>query len=220
MTAGEMSWLSVPSAFFRATVKQEFRSWIVHDEITLAPLVGEGLEEHEHHHARDRNVEPDGKRPPRDSAVHREPACQREKKSYQHHGQRDDGKEDVAGQDGKVQRAHRAVAWENRIAVQSVVHDIADEKYGREGEGQQHAQAVSFPVSMLDEIKSQAKRHRAQSVQQRVEGRQEHPAPGEIRRSAVHVQQPQQKRYRKTAHDDDRADRRTRIAFRLFHSVN
>jgi hypothetical protein len=52
--------------------------------------------------------------------------------------------------------------------------------------------AMRLPVVMFDEIQSHAERHRAQSVQKRVEGRQKHPAPGEISRSMMHVQQPQQ----------------------------
>ena len=55
------------------------------------------LEEHENHHAGDRNVEPNGERQARDSAVHREPARQREKQRREHHRQRDDGKDYVAG---------------------------------------------------------------------------------------------------------------------------
>jgi hypothetical protein len=45
---------------------------------------------------------------------------------------------------------------------------------------------------VFSEIQSHAERNRAQSVQKRVEGRQKHPAPGEISRSMMHVQQPQQ----------------------------
>jgi len=60
---------------------------------------------------------------------------------------------------------------------------LADEKSGREREGQQHARAMRFPVVMFDEIQSHAERNRAQSVQKRVEGRQKHPAPGEVSRS-------------------------------------
>jgi hypothetical protein len=42
------------------------------------------------------------------------------------------------------------VAGKNRVAVQCVVHDVADEKNGREREGQQHARAMRFPVVMFD----------------------------------------------------------------------
>ncbi len=84
------------------------------------------------------------------------------------------------------------MAGENRVAVQRVVHDVADEKNGREREGQQHARAMRFPVVIFDEIQSHAERNRARSVQKRVEGRQEHPAPGEISQIMMHVQQPQQ----------------------------
>jgi hypothetical protein len=42
-------------------------------------LVRIRLEEHENHHAGDRNVEPNGERKARDSAVHLKPAGQREK---------------------------------------------------------------------------------------------------------------------------------------------
>ena len=60
-------------------------------------LVRVRLEEHENHHAGDRNIEPDGERPPRDSAVHGEPARQGEKERREHHRQRDYGKDYVAG---------------------------------------------------------------------------------------------------------------------------
>ncbi len=60
-------------------------------------LVGIRLEEHENHHAGDRNVEPNGERQACDSAVHFEPARQREKERGEHHRQRDDGKDYVAG---------------------------------------------------------------------------------------------------------------------------
>jgi len=84
------------------------------------------------------------------------------------------------------------MAGKNRVAVQRVVHNVADEKDGRERESQQHAPAMRFPAVMFDEIQSHAERNRAQSVQKRVKGRQKHPAPGEISRSTMDVQQPQQ----------------------------
>jgi hypothetical protein len=140
--------------------------------ISVAPrLVDVRLEEHEDHHAGDRNVEPDGERPACDSAVHREAARQREEECRQHYRQRDDGKDDVAGQNGKVQRPHRAVTGKYRVPVQRMVHDVADQKNGGEREGQQHARAMCFLVAMLDEIQSDAQRNRTQPVQHRVECR-------------------------------------------------
>jgi hypothetical protein len=76
--------------------------------------------------------------------------------------------------------------------MQRVVHDVADEKDGREREGQQHARAMRFLVAMFDEVQSHAQRNRAQSVQKGVKRRQKHPAPGEVSRSTMHVQEPQQ----------------------------
>src|SRR5229473_7484504 len=64
---------------------------------SIPDLVRIRLEEHENHHAGDRNVEPNGERQACDSAVHREPARQREKECREHHRQRDDGKDYVAG---------------------------------------------------------------------------------------------------------------------------
>ena len=84
------------------------------------------------------------------------------------------------------------MAGKNRVAVQRVVHNVADEKDGREREGQQHARAMRFPAVMFDEIQSHAERNRAQSVQKRVKGWQKHPTPCEISRSMMDVQQPQQ----------------------------
>jgi len=81
-----------------------------------------------------------------------EAAGQRKEESDEHHGQSDDGEDDVAGQDGKIQRAHRAMAGEDRISVQRVVDDVADQKCGREDESQQHAGAMGVAVAVLNEI--------------------------------------------------------------------
>ena len=54
-------------------------------------------QEHEHYNSSDRNVEPYGVRPACNSAVHREPARQREKERGENHGQGDDRKNYVAG---------------------------------------------------------------------------------------------------------------------------
>src|SRR5258707_5413227 len=48
---------------------------------SILGLVRKRLEEHENYHAGDRDVEPDGEGQACDSAVHREPARQREKES-------------------------------------------------------------------------------------------------------------------------------------------
>src|SRR5712691_5637833 len=63
---------------------------------SIPGLVRIRLEEHENHHAGDRNVEPNGERQACDAAVDREPARQREKERREHHRQRDDGKDYVA----------------------------------------------------------------------------------------------------------------------------
>ena len=73
------------------------RSAIPGAEWRLAKLVRIRFEEQENHHPGDRNIEPNGERPACDSAVHREPPGQREKERCQHHGQRDDGENYVAG---------------------------------------------------------------------------------------------------------------------------
>ena len=65
--------------------------------VSTRGLIRVGPEEDEYHHAGDRNVEPDGEGKACDSAVHREPARQREKERREHHWQRDDGKDYVAG---------------------------------------------------------------------------------------------------------------------------
>jgi len=59
------------------------------------------------------------------------------------------------------------MAGKNRVAVQRVVHNVADEKDGREREGQQHARAMGVLVTMFDEIQP----HRAQSRTIRSEAR-------------------------------------------------
>jgi hypothetical protein len=79
------------------------------------------------------------------------------------------------------------VAWKNRVPVHCVVHNVADEKNGRECEGQKHARTMRFPVVMFDEIESHAEYNCAQSIQKRVEGWQKHPATCEISGSMMHV---------------------------------
>src|SRR6202140_1277171 len=111
-------WLQTPrkrpacSARMRRTITPDGRI------VNTGKSVGGGLvrvrpEEHENHTTGDRNVEPDGERKAGDPSVHREPARQREKESREHHRQRDNGKDYVAGANGKVKRAHRAVAGKN-----------------------------------------------------------------------------------------------------------
>ena len=73
-----------------------------------------------------------------------------------------------------------------------MVDDVADEKSEREREGQQHARAMRFPIVMLDEIQAGAERNSAQSVQKRIEGRQEHPSADEISGRMMDVEQPEQ----------------------------
>src|SRR5260370_26690757 len=64
-------------------------------------LVGVGLEQDEDGDAGDGDVEPNGESEARDAAVHGEAAREREKERGDQHGQRDDRKDDVAGQNRK-----------------------------------------------------------------------------------------------------------------------
>src|SRR5579864_6261628 len=107
---------------------------------------------------------------------------------------------------------------ENRVAMQRVVHDVADKKSGREDEGQQHARAMRFAVVMFDEIQPHAESKRTQSVENRVEGRQKHPAPSEIGGGMMNVEQPQEKGHGEAADDDDRSNHGARINLSLFHA--
>ena len=75
--------------------------------------------EHENHHDGDRNVEPNGVRQLPFGSASRT-GSQREKERREHHRQRDDGRDYMAGQNGKVQCAHWAVTAKNRVAVQCV----------------------------------------------------------------------------------------------------
>ena len=65
--------------------------------IEYRALVHIRSEEEENYHAGDRNVQPNGERQACDSAVHREPARHREKERRQHHRQRDNRKDHMAG---------------------------------------------------------------------------------------------------------------------------
>ena len=98
----------------------------------------------------------------------------------------------MARQNRKVHRAQRAVARETGVAVERVVHDVANEEEGGEREGQEHAGAMRLLIAMLNEIQAYAERSRAQSVEGRIKGRQKHPAPSKIGRSMVQVEQPQE----------------------------
>jgi hypothetical protein len=78
--------------------QRRFRALTLLNQAASIPdLVRICFEEHENHDTGDRNVEPNGERQACDSAVHREPARQREKERGEHHRQRDDRKDYVAG---------------------------------------------------------------------------------------------------------------------------
>ena len=64
---------------------------------SIPGLVRIHLEESENHHAGDRNIQPNRERQARDSTMHRDSVRQREKERRQHHRQRDDRKDYVAG---------------------------------------------------------------------------------------------------------------------------
>jgi len=115
-------------------------------------LICVNLEEDEDDHAGDRNVEPDREREPSDAAVHGKASAEREEKRRQHHGQRHDGKNDVAGQDRKVEGADRAEVREASVAVQGMIDDVADQEERGKSKRKEHARAVGLPVPVLDEI--------------------------------------------------------------------
>jgi len=112
------------------------------------------------------------------------------------------------------------MAGENRIAVQGMVQNVADQEYGREREGQQHARAMCFSVAVLDVIQPHAERCGAKCVQHRVESRQKRPPRGEISRCVMEVEQPQKERYSEPTCYNDSADHRTRTDLCLSHADN
>jgi hypothetical protein len=182
--------------------------------------VGVRVQEQKDNDTGNRNVEPNRKGKTRNAAMGFEPAREREKESDQDHGQGDDGKNHMAGQNGKVQGAHRSVPRKERVAVQRVIGDVTDQKNRRKYERKKHAITMRFPVAMFDEVKADAKCDRARAIQERVESGEKHPATGEIRGSVMNVKQPQQERDSETAHHDDRAKHRARTDSRFWHPYN
>lgn len=124
----------------------------------------------------------------------------------------------MAGQNYEINGADHPLTGKNRIAVYGVVHNVADQKDSRESESHKHARAMRGPIVPFDEIESQAKSDRAQSIQQSVKGRQKRIASLKISRNRVHIHQPQQEGYGETAHDKDGPDGGARTDFSLFHA--
>jgi hypothetical protein len=151
-----------------------------------AELVRIRLGEHENHDGGDRNVQANGKRQARNSAVHREAARSEKKNVVSTIGNATIEKDHVPG---KMEGTPCAPGPSREKSCCRAVRGsrVADEKNGREREGQEHVRAMRFAIAMFDEIQSHAKPDRAQSVQERVEGRQKHPALGKISRSMTHV---------------------------------
>ena len=54
-----------------------------------------------------------------------------------------------------------------RIAMESMIHDIADQEQGRKAKRHEHAGSMGFPISVLDEIQPDAERTGAQAIQGR-----------------------------------------------------
>jgi hypothetical protein len=101
----------------------------------MLDLVRIRLEERENHHAGDRNVEPDGERQACDSAVHRESTRQREKNVVSTIGRATMERITWLAKMERYSVRTGPRPGKNRVAVQCMVHDVADEKNGREREG-------------------------------------------------------------------------------------
>src|SRR5688572_15145433 len=82
-------------------------------------------------HARHGYVQPDGQRDPRNGAVPREPALEREEEYRERERDDGQGEQHVAGEHREVHRAYHARSAEPRVAVHVVIDQVAHEKEQR-----------------------------------------------------------------------------------------
>ena len=79
-----------------------------------------------------------------------------------------------------------------RIAMESMIHDIADQEQGRKAKRHEHAGSMGLPIPVLDEIQPDAERNGAQAIQKGVQPRQEDPSLRKFGRRMVQIEQPEQ----------------------------
>ena len=122
--------------------------------------------------------------------------------------QSDDGENDVARQNGKVHRAHRAVA-SGKIARREARGSRCSsrERPPRTQKPTACSALMRLPVAVLDEIQAHAERSRM-PFRTCIEGRKTSSA-SEIGRSTMDVQQPQQEVDNRARHHNDRSNHRS-----------
>ena len=95
----------------------------------------------------------------------RDAARERKEKRDEHQGQRDDGENDVAGEQREIERAEGGVERIADVAVQRVVRDVADQKQRGEDEGRDHRRAVLLDVVRADEGVADEQRRGGEAVE-------------------------------------------------------
>lgn len=116
---------------------------------------------------------------------------------------------DVRDEDEEVDRANPAVAGEERVAVEVVIGDVAEqEKRGEDG-GADHASHVDEAVATADVDVTRDEAERAQGVEARV-GRWKRKHPGGGRDSCFEIDEPNEETGNSNAERDNHRDRLAR----------
>src|SRR6185312_1996817 len=173
-----------------------------------------------HRHARNRNIQPDGKREPRNFSMLRKPPGQRKEKRDQHHRQRHRAQNNVADENRKIHRPHHSHALIKHVPMQRVIHGIHNQKNTREDQRRNHRPPVRPNVPPPNEVKPRNQANPRQPVHQRVQSRQKQQPVGKRLWRRMHINQPEQKRRRRRAqgnHPRDRGLVRLRSSLRNRH---
>jgi len=96
-----------------------------------------------------------------------------EEEGGQNQGQCDHTQENMADKDSKVDRLDQTVARIMTLAMQRVIHDVADQKQRREAEGGEHGCPVRRNSLCSNEGVADEQGRGAQSIEERIECRQE-----------------------------------------------
>jgi len=164
--------------------------------------------------AADRNVEPDGVRPARETAMRREASGEREEEGDEDHREADDGEKDMGcQQQPEIDEACGRVGFgEEHVAVQDVVDDVGDEKDARDNESAEHAVAVFDDLATTNVAKTDDQEDCAERVEDGVERGEEGQMGSSYVNGRMVVDEPREEERGDSADADDAGDDRGRSA--------
>src|SRR3984885_5017792 len=94
-----------------------------------------------------------------------------------------------------------------RLSMQRMIGDVADQEERRENKRYDHRHAMGWNIPLANKVKPSQQRDRAQTIQQRIERRQEPQLGVRSVQRMMKVKQPKQKANRSRTHRDDQSYR-------------